>query len=169
GLAGMAASLGGIAHCTIHDAKPANRSQIKAEALWEYEQSLTLKGSELMRASAVRTSFYQSLLGLFEHFDFLALPAAQVWPFPVDMRWPQEIVTANGPRSMDTYHRWMECTIYATFTGLPAISLPCGFSEAGLPMGLQIIGKPQGDAALLQLAATYEPMVTQLMSQTPTN
>jgi amidase len=133
-----------------------NREKIKIEALWEYDNAQDLKGGELMRASVVRTSFYQSMLALFETHDFLALPAVQVWPFPIEERWPKEILTANCARSMDTYHRWMECTIYATFAGLPAISLPCGFSEAGLPMGIQIIGKPQGDAELLALAKAYE-------------
>lgn len=135
---------------------PSNREKIKPEALWEYDQSLNLTGSEFMRASVARTSFYQAMLKLFERFDFLALPAVQVWPFPVEQRWPPVIHTANGPRTMDTYHRWMECTIYATFAGLPAISIPCGFNAAGLPMGVQLIGKPQGDAALLALAAADE-------------
>ncbi len=145
----------------------ANRAKIKPEALWEYDQSLDLKGSELMRASVVRTNFYQAMLALFERFDFIALPAVQVWPFPIEQRWPQSIVTVNGQRAMDTYHRWMECTIYATFAGLPAISLPCGFNEAGLPMGVQIIGKPQGDTQLLQLAAAYEPLIADLLATEP--
>mgnify|MGYP002382496981 CR=1 FL=1 len=66
-----------------------------------------------------------------------------------------------GPRSiagrtMDTYHRWMEVVSYATFAGLPTISVPAGFGAEGLPMGLQLIGKPQGDAALLRLARHFE-------------
>ncbi len=150
-----------------HMLNTANRAKIKPEALWEYDQSLDLKGNELMRASVVRTSFYQAMLKLFERYDFLALPAVQVWPFAVEQRWPQEIITANGIRAMDTYHRWMECTIYATFAGLPAISLPCGFSEQGLPMGVQIIGKPQGDEQLLQLAAAYEALAADVLQQSP--
>ena len=146
---------------------PSNREKIKPEALWEYDQSLDLKGSDLMRASAVRTSFYQAMLKLFETHDFLALPAVQTWPFPIEQRWPKEIITANNTRSMDTYHRWMECTIYATFAGLPAISLPCGFSDAGLPTGLQIIGKPQGDAELLSLAAAYESVAQDVIGRLP--
>jgi amidase len=82
----------------------------------------------------------------------LALPSAQVWPFAVQERWPRQI---NG-KAMDTYHRWMEVVIYATFAGLPCISVPAGFGANGLPMGLQLIGKPQGDFALLQLAHAYE-------------
>ncbi len=146
---------------------PSNREKIKPEALREYDQSLDLKGSELMKASVVRTSFYQAMLKLFEKHDFLALPAVQTWPFPIEERWPKEIITANGARAMDTYHRWMECTIYATFAGLPAISLPCGFNAAGLPMGLQIIGKPQGDEELLALASAYEATARDVIGRLP--
>lgn len=132
--------------------KPENHPRVKPEARWEYEQSLRLTGPQLMSASAVRSQFYQQMLKLFERFDVLALPSAQVWPFDVEEKWPTQI---NG-RAMDTYHRWMETVIYATFAGLPCISVPAGLGENGLPMGLQLIGKPQGDFALLQLAHAYE-------------
>jgi amidase len=141
--------------------KAENHHQVKPEARWEYGQSLQLTGAQLMSASASRSQFYQQMLKLFERFDVLAMPAAQVWPFDVAERWPTEI---NG-KAMDTYHRWMEVVIYATFAGLPCISVPAGFGANGLPMGLQLIGKPQGDFALLQLAHAYEqanlPMVRQ--------
>jgi amidase len=145
----------------------ANREKIKPEALWEYDSAQDLRGTDFMRASVSRTSFYQAMLKLFESHDFIALPAAQTWPFPIEQRWPKAINTVNGVRSMDTYHRWMECTIYATFAGLPAISLPCGFSEAGLPMGIQIIGKPQGDAELLALAKAYEATAQDVLQRKP--
>jgi amidase len=62
----------------------------------------------------------------------------------------------------------MEVTLYATFTGLPAISVPVGFDAAGrLPMGLQLIGRPQGDAELLRIAAGYEALVPELLAQRP--
>jgi amidase len=130
----------------------ANRDKIKPEALWEHDSAQSLTGAEFMRASATRSSFYQHLLKLFESYDYLALPSAQTFAFDAKLRWPQ---TING-KPMDTYHRWMECVIYATFAGLPCISIPCGFSATGLPMGMQIIGKPQGDLGVLQLAAAYE-------------
>ena len=129
-----------------------NRALIKPEALWEHDQAASLTGAQTLHASAQRTAFYQHLLTLFARFDVLALPCAQVWPFDAAMRWPTEI----AGRPMDTYHRWMEVVIYATFAGLPCISVPAGFSAAGLPMGLQLIGRPQGDAALLRLARAYE-------------
>jgi amidase len=142
---------------------PANRAQVKPEALWEHDQSLTLTGAQLMAASASRTRFYQSMLALFEQFDVLAIPVAQVWPFAVDMRWPQNV----AGRSMDTYHRWMEVVIYATFAGLPSISVPAGFGQNGLPMGLALIGKPQGDLDLLKLAHAYEMANQAMVSRLP--
>lgn len=142
---------------------PANRAHIKAEALWEYDQSLTLTGAQLMAASASRTRFFQSMLTLFQGFDVLAIPVSQVWPFDVSQRWPGSV--AGQP--MDTYHRWMEVVIYATLAGLPSISVPAGFSPNGLPMGLALIGKPQGDLALLQLAHAYEMANHALIAQQP--
>ena len=138
--------------------------QIKPEALWEYDQAQDLSFTDFMQASEVRTAFHSHLLGLFERFDVLALPATQVWPFPVAQRWPQQI----AGRTMDTYHRWMECTLYATFAGLPAISLPAGFHANGRwPAGLQLIGRPQGDAALLRVAAGYEAVSGDLLARRP--
>ncbi len=140
-----------------------NRDKIKPEALWEHDSAQNLTGAEFMRASTVRTSFYQHLLKLFETYDYLALPSAQTFAFDAKLRWPQEI---NG-KPMDTYHRWMECVIYATFAGLPCISIPCGFNAAGLPMGMQIIGKPQDDAGVLQLAQAYEQVAGPTLLRRP--
>jgi len=143
---------------------PGAREQLKPEALWEHEHSLTLSYMDFQKASQRRSSFYHHLLKVFETVDVLALPVAQVWPFPIDERWPQKI----GKRAMDTYHRWMECTIYATLAGLPAISLPAGFHpHKPWPMGIQLIGKPQGDVALLQVAASYEAVRQDWLQRRP--
>jgi amidase len=103
------------------------------------------------------------MLRLFEHHDVLALPTAQVWPFDAELRWPREI----AGRAMDTYHRWMEVTIYATFAGLPCIAVPAGFGAAGLPMGLQLIGRPRADAEVLRVAAAYESAIPDILARRP--
>ena len=132
---------------------PGAREQIKPEALWEYDCSRGLAYPDFMRASQMRTRFYHHMQGLLGRWDVLALPVAQVWPFDVNARWPEKI----GNRAMDTYHRWMEVTIYATLAGLPAISVPAGFHPVhGWPMGLQLIARHSADAFLLQVAAGYE-------------
>lgn len=142
---------------------PKNREHIKPESLWEYEQTTHLTGNEFTAASVQRSAFYQQMLALFEQHDFLALPATQVWPFDVTLRWPERI----GERAMDTYHRWMEVTLYATFAGLPAISVPAGFNEQGLPCGLQLIGKPRDDLGLLRLAHAYELAASDVLARRP--
>ena len=142
----------------------ATREQIKPEALWEYDQAQSLSATEFMRASEMRTRFHAQMLSLLQRFDALALPVAQVWPFDVREHWPRTV----AGRTMDTYHRWMEVTIYATLAGLPAISMPAGFDAQGhLPTGLQLIGRPHGDAALLRLAAGYESLVPRELARRP--
>ena len=148
-------------------AHPGNRAHIKPEAQWEFDQGQGVSASQFMQASVERSAFYQGMLQLFERYDVLALPSAQVWPFDKQLRWPQTIHTARGPVAMDTYHRWMEVVIYATLAGLPSISVPTGFGPNGLPMGLQLIGKPQGDFALLQLAHMYEQAIGDWLAVVP--
>ena len=128
------------------------RELVKPEALWEIDNGLHVTGPQISQAAVGRTLFFTKFTELFDRFDVLALPSAQVWPFEVSQRWPQRI----GDRQMDTYHRWMEVTSYATFAGLPAISVPVGFDQRGLPMGMQLIGRPRGDVNLLRLARSYE-------------
>jgi amidase len=145
-------------------AQPGARERIKPEALWEHDSAQGLTFAEFMQASMVRGAFVQHMVKLFDRVDALALPVAQVWPFELAQTWPRRI----GGRAMDTYHRWMEATLYATFAGLPAISVPAGFHANGRwPMGLQLIGKPLGDAELLALAAAYEARAAGLIARRP--
>jgi amidase len=144
--------------------QPGARARIKPEALWEYDQAQGLLIGDFMEAAQVRTAFHLHVLQLFERFDLLALPVAQVWPFAIEDHWPR--VVAGRP--MDTYHRWMECTLYATFAGAPAISVPAGFDAAGRwPAGLQLVARPMADAQLLRAAAAYEALVPGLLSRRP--
>lgn len=144
-------------------ADPANRAKIKPEALWEHDQAQRLGGNDLLEASTVRTAFFQHLLKLFERHDYLVLPTAQVWPFDAEEHWPNQI---RGV-AMDTYHRWMEVTIYATFAGLPCVAIPAGFGPHGLPMGLQIIGRPHDDPGVLRLARLWEQGAAELLARRP--
>jgi amidase len=143
--------------------QPRHRAHVKPEALWEYDEAQGLTGSQVLAASAQRTAFHQHLLSLFETHDFLAMPSAQVWPFDAALRWPAHV----AGREMDTYHRWMEVVIYATFAGLPCISVPVGFNAAGLPMGMQLIGRPQDDLSVLRIAHAYEDAAQELLSIRP--
>jgi amidase len=145
--------------------QPKNRERIKPEALWEIDQADGLSAKDFLAASVERTRFYQHLLSLLDQVDFLVLPTAQVWPFPAQWRWPQSIQTPNGEVQMDTYHRWMEVVIYATLGGLPCISLPAGFGPQGLPMGLQVMAKPQAETQLLSLALAHEALIGDVLAR----
>jgi len=131
---------------------PSTRAQLKPEAVWEIEGSLDLKASELYAASTDRSTWYQALLRTFTKFDYVAVPTAQVFPFDVTQHWPRAI----AGKQMDTYHRWMEVVVAWTLSGCPVISVPVGFNAEGLPMGMQLIGRPRDDLGVLRLAAAYE-------------
>lgn len=145
-------------------AVPGAREQIKPEALWEHDRSLDLRWTTFMRASQVRTRLFQAMRELLQGHDVLALPVAQVWPFPIAERWPRSI----AGRPMDTYHRWMECTLYATFAGMPAISIPAGFHpQHGWPMGIQLIAGHGREGLLLRVAAAYEAVRQDFIARRP--
>ena len=141
---------------------PNKRALMKPEAIWEVEAGLTLTAADIHHATVLRSAWYQALRVLFQTHDYLVLPSAQVFPFAADMHWP---TTIDG-KPMDTYHRWMEVVIGGTMSGCPVASVPAGFNDAGLPMGLQIIGKPQADLAVLQIAFAYE-QATQWVQRRP--
>jgi amidase len=144
-------------------ADPKKHAKLKPEAQWEYDQGQGLSGPQVYAASTNRTRLYRHMVSLFERYDLLVLPSAQVWPFPADWTWPREV----AGRTMDTYHRWMEVVIIPTLAGLPAMSVPAGFSASGLPMGMQLVGKPHGELALLRAAAAYEQCVGELLARQP--
>lgn len=133
-------------------AQPALRAQIKPEAVWEVEQSFQLTAAQLYQASVARTSVYQAFRRLFERFDYVVAPSAQVFPFQAELHWPSEIAGT----AMDTYHRWMEIVTPFTLAGLPVASVPAGLDPRGLPMGLQIAGPARADFSVLALARDYE-------------
>jgi amidase len=134
-------------------ADPAKRARMKPEAIFEVEGAAKLTGDQLTRASEGRTRIYRAFDALFDRFDFLVLPTAQVFPFDVETLWPRTI----AGRTMDSYHRWMEVTLPATMAGLPTLAVPAGFGGCQhLPIGLQIIGPNHADMAVLQLGDAYE-------------
>jgi len=130
---------------------PEQRAQLKPEAIWEIEQSIALKASEVFQASVIRTAWTKELHRLFQTYDVLVLPSAQVFAFDANQTWPKAI----AGHAMDTYHRWMEVVFGPTLAGLPVLAIPAGFHQ-GVPFGLQLIGKPQGELELLQMGFAWE-------------
>jgi amidase len=143
-------------------ADPQKRSLLKPEAQWEVQGGLQLSAADVYQASVNRSDWYRALGKLFERYDFLLLPTAQVFPFDAQQPWPRLV----AGREMDTYHRWMEVVIGPTLAGLPSMNVPVGFNPQGLPMGLQIIGPAQADRAVLQLAYAHEQL-TQWVRRRP--
>jgi amidase len=138
-----------------HYDDPTRRRLLKPEAVYEYEGSLKYTAHDLYNAAVKRSDWYKALLPLYEKYDYFAVPTAQVFPFDKNIHWPEEI----AGRKMDTYHRWMEVVIHWTMSGNPVAAIPAGFNEAGLPMGIQLVGKPRCDYELLQTAYAYENAV----------
>lgn len=129
-----------------------HRAQMKDTVIWNIEKGLKLSGLDVSRVEVKRTQLYERVRKFMERYEFLILPVSQVLPFPVETDWVREI---NGTK-METYIDWMATCYAITITGLPAISVPCGFTSGGLPVGLQIVGRHQRDFDVLQLAYAFE-------------
>jgi amidase len=129
-----------------------SRDRMKDTVVWNIEQGIALSGPQVARAERKRTELYHRVREFMQRYAFLAAPVVQVLPFDVEQPWVREI---NGQR-MATYVDWMRSCYFISATGLPAISVPCGFSAGGLPVGLQIVGRHRDDFGVLQLAHAFE-------------
>ena len=129
-----------------------HRSQLKDTVVWNIEQGLALGGADIVAAEAKRTALYHRVREFMDRHDFLVLPVTQVPPFDVGQPYVTEI---NGV-TLPTYIDWMRVCSDITVTGLPAISVPGGFTEDGLPVGIQIVGRHNDERGVLQLAHAFE-------------
>jgi amidase len=129
-----------------------HRAQMKDTVIWNIEEGVRLTGPQIGQAERKRTELYHRVRQFMEQYEFLILPVSQVPPFDVKQRYVTEI---NGTK-LETYLDWMRSCYYITVTGLPAISVPCGFTPEGLPVGVQIVGRHHDDFGVLQLAYAFE-------------
>ena len=129
-----------------------HRDALKPEIVWNIEKGFELTGEEIGRAEAARGALYARTAEFFSCYDLLVTPAVIVPPFDVDTRY----VTEAGGVRFDNYVSWLLMSFAITLTSCPAISVPCGFTRAGLPVGLQIVAPRGGEAALLSAAALFE-------------
>ena len=128
------------------------RARINPSIVWNIEKGLNLSAAEIIRAERVRAALYHRVSAFFTDYDLLLCPVVAVPPYPVEQTYPTRI----GDQQLTSYIDWMFLTFVVTSTGCPALSLPCGFTKAGLPVGLQVIGPTHGDATVLAAGALME-------------
>jgi amidase len=129
-----------------------HRDQLKPEIIWNIEKGLQLTSEQVSGAEVARGALYHRTTEFFGKYDLLVCPATSVPPFDVDMRYPTEI---NGVQ-LETYITWSLITYALTLTACPVISVPCGFTRSGLPVGLQIMAPWAQEHMLLSAAAAFE-------------
>ncbi|HEU4438261.1 MAG TPA: amidase [Methylomirabilota bacterium] len=143
----------GLSMVARHAGKLAQWEPMMQKGLvWNIKQGLSLTPEQIGRGETLRTRLWHRVREFMATRNLLILPTVAVPPFPVEQPYPTEI---NG-KPLDNYTQWFFLTYGITVTGLPAISVPCGFTRSGLPVGLQIVGRRRQEAAVLQAAAAFE-------------
>ncbi len=142
---------------------PAQRALLKPEAIYEIETGRRQSAYDISAASVVRTEWTRAMGQFLTQYDFLLVPTAQVFPFPIDEHWPKEIAGHN----MQTYHEWMKAVLLVTLSGCPSLAAPAGFDDRGLPMGIQIIAPVHQELSCLQLAYAYESTLAPVTRRLP--
>lgn len=128
---------------------------LKETIVWNIEEGRRLSAAQLARVNRLRTMLFQRMHRFMQAYDFIVLPVNQVPPFPVE----QQFITEIDGVQMESYIAWMRSCYLITATGHPAMSLPCAFTDDGLPIGMQIVGRHQQEFALLQLAHALEQAI----------
>ena len=129
-----------------------NIDDMTEQAIWEYKKGSKIKDDDIDIAMKQKLDCFNQVGKLFDKFDFLALPSAQIFPFDKKIQYPYEL----NNKKLDTYHRWLEIFIMSSLLELPTVSLPIGFNKNGSPMGIQIIGNKGDDLKVFSFAKKYE-------------
>ena len=139
-----------------------HRDLVKETIIWNAEQGFELSALAVKKAEERRTALYVRMAEFMSRYDYLVLPVTSVPPFDADQEYPEEV---DG-KPLSNYLEWMAPCSSITVTGLPAISVPGGFDDEGLPTGLQIVGRQRADFSVLQLAHAFE-QATQYWRERP--
>ena len=131
-----------------------HRDLLKPEIIANTEYGLSLKLTDVVAAEVAQGEITRRMARFFETYDLLLCPVVTCPPFDVDVRYPSAVEGV----AFDGYMGWLILTYAITVTACPAFSLPCGFTRDGLPVGLQVIGRPRGEAQLISAAAYLESL-----------
>jgi amidase len=131
------------------------RDLLKPEVIWNIEEGLKLTVEQIERAEAQRVVLTERTLKFFESYEILLCPATIVPPYPIENRYVSE---CDG-RKFDNYVEWLGIVYAISLACCPALSLPCGFTKSGLPIGLQVVAPPRGEAELLAGARALEDIL----------
>ena len=129
-----------------------HREKLKPEVIWNIERGLNLDVKNLIDAEKMRSQLRLEMIGFLEKHNFLITPTAPVSPPPYQDRYVKSIEGIETQSYID----WLALGYTVSVTGCPAVSIPCGFTSDGLPVGIQIIALPHNEAALLSFAAWIE-------------
>lgn len=129
-----------------------HRSVIKRTVIENTEHGLRLTADEMVWAAKAHGQLYETMRLFFERYDLIAMPVSQVPPFPVEIEYPTEV----AGHAQESYIDWMKSCTVISATGCPAISVPAGFTEAGLPIGLQLVAPHRAERKLLAAAHAFE-------------
>ena len=129
-----------------------NPDQFGVNVASNLKAGLKLKPEDLGEAEQARTRLWNLFRDFFEKYDHLLTPCMAVPPFPVEQNYPETI----AGKKMETYVDWIAPTFVLSMTSLPVASVPCGLDSQGLPVGMQIVGKPLGEEAVLALAKSFQ-------------
>jgi len=129
-----------------------HRDQVKDTIIWEVERGAKLSGADIARVESLHSQVWNRMRQFLEKYEYFILPTTQVPPFDVNQPYPTEIEGVP----MNSYIDWMKSCYFISILETPAISVPCGFTPEGLPVGLQIVGRHRGEFSVLQLAHAYE-------------
>ena len=127
-------------------------SSMTYQAIWEYNKGKEIKAEGLQIALNQKQECLNQINLIFENFDFLVLPSAQIFPFDKNVQFPKNI----SDKELDTYHRWLEVFVLSSLLELPTMTIPVGFNQNGMPIGMQIIGKNKDDLKLFSFVSRYE-------------
>ncbi len=128
------------------------RDKLKDTVIWNTEEGFKRSAADIARAENLRTAIYHRMRVFLEKYDFFVCPVNQLPPYSVDLDYPREIAGVK----MTNYLDWMKSCYYITLTTHPAISVPAGFTDDNLPVGIQIVGRYRDDFGVLQIAHAFE-------------